>query len=257
MELIDTHCHLTFDELCEDVDSVIQQSIAQGVVGWITVGTDTQQNIKVAKLVGQYENLYGAAGIHPHYAKGAKPDDIELIRETAANQKIVAIGETGLDFHYNFSKQDAQKNLFAELIEIAIETELPLIVHSRNAFDETIEILDRFKGRLGRVVFHCFGGTESQTRKLLERGFYISFTGIITFKNAEQVRKAVNLVPTEKMMIETDCPYISPEPVRNVRPCVPAMLVHTAKKIAELKGMDLEQFAAAVGRTTKDFFGVF
>src|SRR3989338_11573218 len=140
MKLIDSHSHLTFDELADSLDEALQRSIAAGVTGWITIGTDPRQNRNVISIIDRYENLYGAVGIHPHYASDVSPDDIEEVKKFAANKKIVAIGETGLDFHYNFSKQTAQKRLFEELLQIAAECKLPAIIHSRNAYDETMEI---------------------------------------------------------------------------------------------------------------------
>ena len=224
MNLIDSHAHLTFKEIENSLDDVLQRSIKAGVAEWITIGTDVEQNKKVVSIVDHYENLYGSVGIHPHYASQISPADISQVKELAKHKKIVAIGETGLDFHYNFSKKDTQKELFKNLLEIAAENNLPVIIHSRNAFDETIEIIDKFKNNLTNVVFHCWGGTVEQTQIVLDKGFYVSFTGVVTFKNAEQTRDAAKIVPLEKMMIETDCPYMSPEPMRKQKINEPALL---------------------------------
>lgn len=254
MQLIDTHCHLTFEELSTDVDAVLARSIAAGVMGWITVGTTSEENQKVIALAASHENMYAALGMHPHYAKDVSDGDIEKMKQLAKGNKVVAIGETGLDFHYNFSAQDAQRGLFRKVLTVAADLDLPVIVHSRNAFAESMRILDEFAGKLKRVLIHCFGGTAEETAAALDRGFYISFTGIVTFKKADQACGAVKLVPMDRLMVETDCPYISPEPMRNQRPCEPALMVHTARKLAELKEMDFESFAAEVTKTTKDFF---
>jgi TatD DNase family protein len=256
MKLIDSHAHLTFDELQKDLNVVLQRSIAAGITGWITIGTDSEQNNKIVSILDKYENLYGSVGIHPHYASQISSADITQVKEFAKHEKIVAVGETGLDFHYNFSKQSDQKNLFINLLEIAAQTKLPVIIHCRNAFDETIEIVDKFKDNLTNIVFHCWGGTVEQIQIVLDKGFYISFTGVVTFKNAEQTRNAAKIVPLEKMMIETDCPYMSPEPMRKQKINEPALLIHTAAKIAELKQMPLEKFADEVTKTTKKFFNV-
>ena len=256
MKLIDSHAHLTFDELQKDLDTVLQRSIAAGVTGWITVGTETDQNKRIISVIDKYENIFGTVGIHPHCASEASNTDIEMAKEFAKHKKIVAIGEIGLDFHYNLSKQDAQKELFKNLLRIAVQSNLPVIIHSRDAFDETIEILDEFKNNLKTVVFHCWGGTAEQTRFLLDKGFYISFTGIVTFKKAGQAQDAAKIVPLERMMIETDCPYISPEPMRKQKINEPALLIYTAAKIAELKQMPLEKFAGEVTKTTKNFFNL-
>jgi len=256
MELIDTHAHLTFSELEENIDAVVARSIDAGVTSWITVGTDPDQVKKVLALVPKYDNMYAALGFHPHEAKQIAPGDLKFLKETASAEKVVAIGETGLDFHYDHSPRDVQKEIFRKLLQIASEINLPVIVHTRQAFEESMEILDEFTGRLKKVVIHCYSGTAEQTKLILDRGYYISFTGIVTFKKTDETRQAAKLVPLDRLMIETDCPFISPEPVRNQRPCEPAMLVHTAKKIAEVKEMDLEDFAEAVTATSKQFFSL-
>ena len=257
MELIDTHCHLTFAELAGDIEGVIARSKAAGVIGWITIGTDRAQIEKVTALVPQYENMYAAVGIHPHYAKNASPQGLAFLKTAAQGDKVVAIGETGLDYHYTHSEAQAQKELFRKQLQIAAELALPVIVHSRNAFDDTMKILDEFEGKLKNVVIHCYSGTAEQAKVILQKGFYISFTGIVTFKKKnEEAIEAAKLVPLDRMMVETDCPFISPEPVRNRRPCEPAFMVHIARKLAELKGMDFTDFAAEVTTTSKNFFGL-
>ncbi|OHB59260.1 MAG: hypothetical protein A2173_09910 [Planctomycetes bacterium RBG_13_44_8b] len=256
MKLIDSHAHLTFKELAGSIDSVLQRSIAAGVIQCITIGTDTEQNEQVIAAISKYENLFGTVGIHPHYASDISISDINKAKEFAKHKNIVAIGETGLDFHYNLSKQTDQKILFVNLLEIAAERKLPAVIHSRDAFGETMEIIDRFKDGLPKVVFHCWGGTAEQTKIVLDKGFYISFTGVVTFKNADQTREAAKIVPLEKMMLETDCPYMSPEPLRKQKINEPALLVYTAQKIAELKQMPLEKFADEVTKTTKKFFSL-
>ncbi|MBE0536906.1 MAG: TatD family hydrolase [Phycisphaerae bacterium] len=256
MELIDTHAHLTFDELAADLPAVLQRSSEAGVTQWITIGTDPENNRKAAALAQRHENMFAAVGFHPHYAKDITEADIQAMRQLAREEKVVAIGEVGLDFHYNFSEQDAQSRIFREQLTLAADLGLPVVVHCRNAFDEVVAILDAFAGALRHVVFHCYSGTAEQVRMLLDRGWYISFTGIVTFKKSDEARAAALQTPLERMMIETDCPYISPEPVRNTRPCEPAMLIHTARKIAELHNMALADFAEAVTRTSRAFFNL-
>ena len=256
MELIDTHAHLTFEELENNIEGVLRRSTEASVTRWITVGTDVENNAKVLELAEAQDNIFATLGFHPHYAKDVTDNDLAAMKAQAANPIVLAIGETGLDFHYNFSRQDAQKHIFGSQLRIAEELDLPVVIHSRNAFDETVTILDEFTGKLRKVVFHCYGGTIDQTRVLLEKGYYLSFTGIVTFKNAEEVRASAKIVPLDRMMIETDCPYMSPTPVRNKRPCEPAMLIHTAKLLAELHETSLEDFAAAVTATSKAFFNL-
>ena len=257
MELIDTHAHLTFSELEENIDAVVARSIDAGVTGWVTIGTEPAELEKAAALTRRYENMWAGLGFHPHHAKEITAGDLEFLQNLAAeNDSIVAIGETGLDFHYDHSPRNVQKKIFRKHLQIASEINLPVVVHTRQAFEESMEILDEFTGRLKKVVIHCYSGTAEQTKLILDRGYYISFTGIVTFKKTDETRQAAKLVPLDRLMIETDCPFISPEPVRNQRPCEPAMLVHTAKKIAEVKEMDLQEFAEAVTATSKQFYGL-
>lgn len=255
MKLVDTHCHLTFDDLGRDIDAVIARSREAGVTGWITVGTDPQHNRKAIELAERFENMYAAIAVHPHDAKTVTADTLKELRALAHNNKVVAIGETGLDYHYNFSSHEEQRRVFAEHLEMADERNLPVIIHCREAFDEMMEILGRF-GDIKKLVFHCFSGSAEQAKIVLDKGFYISFTGVVTFKNAEKTRRAAEVVPLDRLMVETDCPYMSPEPMRKQKINEPALMVHTARRLAELKGMGLADFAEAVTATSRAFFGL-
>ncbi len=255
MELIDTHTHLTFRELQRDSEGIITRSKDAGVTGWITVGTDRAQIERVLALVPKYDNMYAALGIHPHHAKDVPGRDLSFLKTAAQTDKVVAIGETGLDFHYTCSEAGEQKEVFRAHLQIAAELALPVVVHSRNAFNDTMQILDEFTGKLKGVVIHCFSGSADQAELALQKGYYISFTGMVTFKkNVAETIEAAKIVPLDRIMVETDCPYISPEPVRSKRPCEPAFLVHTAKKMAELKGIDFADFAREVTATSRNFF---
>jgi TatD DNase family protein len=256
MGLIDTHCHLTFEPLAGDVPGVIERSRVAGVTGWITVGTSLEDNGRAIELAARYENMYAAVGIHPHEAKTGDPAALAELKRQAQQDKVVAIGETGLDFHYNFSKQPDQARVFAAHLDIARVLSLPVIVHSRNAFAETVAILDRDGGGLKRVVFHCFSGSADQAKELLDRGYYLSFTGVVTFKNADATRAAAQVVPLDRLMVETDAPYMSPEPVRKQKPNEPALMVHTARLLAGLKGVSLEDLAQATTSNAVKFFGL-
>lgn len=252
--LIDTHCHLTFEPLNEDVPGVLARSRAAGVERWITVGTSLPDSHETVALAERHDGVFATVGIHPHDAKDADDAAMGQLRELAGNGRVVAIGETGLDFHYNFSKQPDQKRVFAAHLEMAAELGLPVVVHSRNAFDETIRILDRYNRRLQGVVFHCFSGSAEQAEEVLGRGYHISLTGVVTFKNAETTREAAKVVPLDRLMIETDCPYMSPVPVRNQKPNEPALMVHTARFLAELRGFEPETFASGTTDTAERFF---
>jgi TatD DNase family protein len=254
MELIDTHCHLTFEQLADDIEAVLARSVVEDVTGWITVGTDPQQNRKAIELADKFKNMYAAIGIHPHDARDVTAETLIELKELAQDEKVVALGETGLDFHYNFSSQSDQKRAFVAQLTIAKELNLPVIIHCREAFDETMEILDQYSRGLKGVVFHCFSGSAEQAKIILDYGFYISFTGVVTFKNADLIRKAAKIVPVDRLMLETDCPYMSPEPMRKQKINEPALMIHAAKHLAELKQIDFTDFANAVTATSKNFF---
>ncbi len=256
MQLIDTHCHLTFDDLAGDIEGVIERSRRAGVTTWLTVGTDPSENQKAVELTNKFENLYAAVGIHPHDAKDVTADTIIQLKELAQNVKVVAIGETGLDYYYDNSPRQDQRRVFAQQLRIAAELNLPVIIHSRKAFDETIEILDQHGQDVRKVVFHCFSGSAEQAKIILSKGYHISFTGVVTFKNANKTREAAKAVPLERLMLETDCPYMSPEPMRKQKINEPALLIHTAKFLADLKAMDLEDFVQKITATSRAFFNL-
>jgi len=256
MELIDTHCHLTFEDLLKDLDGVLSRSVEAGITSWISVGTTLDQTKKAIKLAAEHQNVFATAGIHPHDADSATAEHLAEIKALAASPKVVAIGETGLDFYYDNSDRYAQKQLFTQQIKIAKQLKLPLIIHSREAFEETLDILDQHAQGIEKIVFHCFSGGENKARTLIERGYYISFTGIVTFKKADLARRTAAIVPLDRLMVETDCPFISPEPMRNQKTNEPALMIHTAKRIAELHKITLEDFAKKTTQTAKKFFNL-
>jgi len=256
MDIIDTHCHLTFEDLACDIEAVLARSIAAGVTEWITVGTDPQENRKAIEFTERFENMYAAVGIHPHDAKTTTAQMLAELKKIAQHKKVVAIGETGLDYHYDFSPRQQQKEVFVEHLKIASELGLPVIIHCREAFDETLEVLEHFGQGVKKIVFHCFSGSAEQAKIVLDRGFYISFTGVVTFKNARIKQEATRIVPVDRLMLETDSPYMSPEPMRKQKINEPALMIHTARFLAELKHTDLEDFAGAVTATSRAFFGL-
>jgi len=256
VDLIDTHCHLTFEGLIENVEGVVQRSVEAGVTGWVTVGTDNRENRKVVELAEQFKNMYAAVGIHPHEAKSVSSKTITELEKIAQNEKVVAIGETGLDFHHHHSAPADQQRVFIEHLRIAAGLNMPVIVHCREAFDETMDILERFGSGVRGIVFHCFGGSAREAERVVAYGYYISFTGVVTFKNGQRSREAAKAVPIERLMVETDCPYMSPEPMRKQKINEPALMVHTLKCLSELKEMGLEDFGNEVTATSRNFFAL-
>ena len=257
MQWIDTHAHLTFPGLVEQVDAVLSRSRAAGATGWITFGTEPQEIPKVLDLTCQYDNLWAALGYHPHEARKITDADLVLLKDALGRQEIVAVGETGLDYHYMHSSAEDQQRIFRAHLDMAAELQKPVVIHTREAFDDTMAILAEYAGRLKGVVVHCYGGNAKQTERVLRRGYFVSFTGTITFKKADALREVARMIPPDRLMIETDCPYISPEPVRKIRPNEPALLIHTAAKLAELHNLPLDKFAEIVTNTSKKFFNLY
>lgn len=256
MNLIDTHAHLTYEGLAERIDEVLARSMAAGVTLWITVGTKRDDNEKALELIGSRRNLYGALGYHPHEADTISASDMALLHEQARHARIVAIGETGLDYHYLHSTAENQQRIFRAHLDLAADLQKPVVIHTREAFDETMAILDEYAGKLKAVVIHCYGGDAVQTARVLEAGYFISFTGTVTFPRSEALREVAKTIPLERVMIETDCPFISPHPKRNTKPNEPALLIHTARCLADLYGLPLETFAEKVTQNSETFFGL-
>ena len=256
MNLIDTHAHLTFEELEDQIDDVLARSIDASVTRWITVGTNKDDNEKVLRIMSRYENLWGALGYHPHDAKDVTDADMDLLRKQLIHARVIAVGECGLDYHYMHSPAETQQRVFRQHLDIAVEVQKPVIIHTREAWDDTMVILDEYAGKLKNVVIHCYGGDIEQTKLVLERGYFISFTGTVTFKNNGALREVAKVVPLDRLMIESDCPFISPHPVRNIRPNEPALITHTAQCLADVHGLPLTEFAEKTTKTSETFFGL-
>ena len=256
MNLIDTHAHLTYEGLAERIDDVLARSIEAGVTRWITVGTKLADNEETLLLISRHENLWGALGYHPHEADDVTDADMELLKKQLGHARVVAVGETGLDYHYMHSAAETQQRVFRQHLDVAVEVQLPVIIHTREAWDDTMVILDEYAGKLKGVVIHCYGGDIEQTKRVLDRGFYISFTGTVTFKNNDALREVAKMIPLDRLMIESDCPFISPHPVRNIRPNEPALITHTAQCLADVHGLPLTEFAEKITRTSETFFNL-
>ncbi|MBN1491765.1 MAG: TatD family hydrolase [Phycisphaerae bacterium] len=254
MNLTDTHCHLTSSALADQADAVIDRAIAAGVRRLITVGTDLADSQAALALARRRSELRMTAGIHPHEAAKASPTDVEALATIWAEPVCVGAGEIGLDYHYDFSPRAVQQDLFARQLDAAAAAELPVVVHSREAFDDTIRILERCGLARRRVVFHCFGGSADEAAAVAERGWRISLTGVVTFKRSTELQAIAAALPADGLLLETDAPYLSPEPVRHVRPNEPANLVHTARFLAKLRGETVQSIAEASTANAAAFF---
>ena len=256
-ELVDTHCHLTFRPLADRIETVLADARRAGVTRLITVACSPGELDAALQLARAHERIWVAAGIHPHEA--AKVDDAELERIARAwrdDPLLVAAGEMGLDYHYDFSPRPCQQRVFTRQLELAADAGLPVVIHSREAHDDTVRIL-KACGYVGRpVVFHCFSGTAEQASELAANGWRVSFTGVLTFRNAEETRRVCAATPPEKILLETDSPYLAPEPVRKIRPNVPAHLTHIARFAADMLGLPYEAMAEASTAAAVEFFGL-
>ena len=255
--LIDSHAHIQSSEFAGEAAEVIQRARDVGVEKIIVVGGagPLASNRAALELAQAYSGLYSTVGMHPHDAKEVSEIDLKKLRDLAGNAKVVAIGETGLDFYYNHSPRELQIDLFRRFIQMAQETGLPLIVHSRQSESEVAELLrDEGKGKV-RGVIHCFTGDFEAAKSFLDLGFYISFSGIITFKNAEPLRDVLRRLPLERILIETDSPYLAPVPHRGRRN-EPAYVRWVAETVVRLKGESLERVAEITSGSARSLFGI-
>jgi TatD DNase family protein len=237
LDLIDSHCHLTFDVLAADLSAVLNRAKAAGVRRCVTVGTTIDDTRTAVRLASRLDDVWATAGVHPHEA--AKTDETTwsdlaaILRAGGA----VAVGETGFDYHYDFSDRESQRRAFTRQIVLAEQFDLPLVIHCREAVDEALDLLAACARRPARGVFHCFTGTRDEASRILDAGWHISLSGIVTFRNASNLRRAAEIIPPERLLLETDAPFNSPEPVRKIRTNEPAHLVHTCRFLANLYGV--------------------
>jgi TatD DNase family protein len=255
--LIDSHAHIQGKEYAGEAEAVIERARTAGVEKIIAVGGagDMSSNTEAVALAARFENIFATVGMHPHDAKDVGSDDLSTLKELTAQTRVVAVGETGLDYYYSHSPHDVQCRVFSQFIHMARQTDLPIVVHERNAADDAAELLrSEGEGKLHGVI-HCFTGNYEAACAYLDLGFYLSFTGIITFKNAEPLRDVVRRVPLGRMMVETDSPYLTPVPHRGKRN-EPAYVRFVAQTIAEIKGKTLEEVAERTTRNVQHLFKI-
>jgi TatD DNase family protein len=242
---VDSHCHLEMESYDEDRKTVIENSIQEGLQYMLTVGTEEAHFDKVVEIVDKYPAVYGALGVHPHNSNEYNPVAADKIRLCAKHPKIVGYGEVGLDFFKNYSPREAQIKAFREQLELAAELYLPIIVHSRNAKEETFRVLkDLYRTGNGGVI-HCYSYDLDYAKKFLDMGFYISIPGTITYKNNEELTKVVEYVPDNRILAETDAPFLTPHPHRGKRN-VPSFVKLTVERMAQIKRKDMEELASAI-----------
>jgi TatD DNase family protein len=250
--MIDSHCHLDSAEFNDDRDAVIERAIAAGVEHMLAIGTgDGPPDLEAGlRLADKYAAFFATVGIHPHDAAKAGPDDFKRLADLLAHSKALAVGEIGLDYHYDFSPREIQKSAFIQQMEIAARAKKPIVIHTREAWDDTLALIEQhWTPRRTGGIMHCFSGGPEEARRALDLGFYLSFGGIVTFPKALAVQEAAKSTPRDRILIETDAPYLAPVPKRGKRN-EPALIVHTARKLAELRGESYQELCDA---TTENF----
>ena len=282
--LIETHAHLDYPDFANDFDDVLRRANEAGVTRIITIGTSIESSRRAVDLAEKYPNIFAVIGVHPTYVDETEEDVITPLRELAKNPRVVALGETGLDYHqlpsakvakekqvqvfsqalqgetdeeieaqiHDGAYKSKQASLFEQQLDLAVELGLNVVIHQRDAWDDTLEIMRPYSGKV-RGVFHCFGGTREQAEQVLDLDHLVSFTGIVTFKNGASVREVAAQIPLWKFMVETDCPYLAPVPFRGKR-CEPAYTRLVAESIAAARGIPLQEIAEATTETAEKFF---
>jgi len=256
-EFIDSHCHLNYDYAPKSVEHLIEEAKAAGIVAMVTIGTDVASIEAVEKISEAHSQIYHTVGMHPHDTVDLKDEDFHLLEKAAQHPKCRAIGEIGLDYHYDHSPREIQKKRLQDQIELALKLKQPIVIHSREGEDDLLAALKTYSARCSKDlipgIIHCFTGTIEFGRACLDLGFLISFSGIVTFKKAEDVQNAAREFPLERMLVETDSPFLAPIPFRGKK-CEPAMVKFTALKIAELKGISVEAVARQTTANARQFF---
>jgi TatD DNase family protein len=252
--LVDTHCHLDFPDFADELDAVVARARAAGIVRMVTISTRVARHAQVLAIAERFDDVFCSVGTHPHNAKEEPDVTAADLVARARHPKIVAIGEAGLDYHYDHSPRGAQEQGFRRHIAAARETGLPLVIHTRDADADTARILQEESKRSAfPAVLHCYTGGRDLAFTGIELGLYVSFTGILTFKNSHDLRAIAAALPADRIMVETDAPYLAPGKYRGRR-CEPAHIVETAKVLAEVRGTSLDEIAR---QTTDNFFRLF
>jgi len=251
--MIDTHCHLTDPRLGDQLPSVLARAAAAGVGRMISIGTGLDDDRAVIALCAQLPNVRCAIGVHPNYTAEVELSELPRLREMASDPAVVALGEMGLDYHYDRAPREKQKAVFEFQLQLATELHRPVVIHCREATDDCLAILRNF--RSVSADFHCFTGSLSDAKQILDAGYLLGFTGPVTFKKNDELREVVRLTPIDRLLVETDAPYLTPEPMRKQKINEPALVVHVAKVVAQIKGLEYAKFELIVEKNATDFFG--
>ncbi len=255
--IVDSHCHLDFPDLHNDLDSVIKRAELNKIKHMLSICTTVESFEKIKTIIKNYKNVYGTFGIHPHETKiNQNVDSKYIIKQIRENNKVVGVGETGLDFYYNHSDKPTQKKSFLNHINAASELDIPIIVHTRDAESETFDILEsESKNSNLKILIHCFTGSKDFAKKLIDINCFISLSGIITFKNSIDLVDAVSIIPLENLLVETDSPYLAPVPFRG-KTNEPSYIIHTIKKLSQIKKVKEEKIVSSTTQNFKNLFNI-
>lgn len=257
MPFFDTHAHLDDDQIFSSLENYLEQASQAGVVGITAIGTNVRSSHRCAELAQQFERVYAAVGIHPNECQNATDSDWEEILNLVTQERVVAIGETGLDRHWDFCPFEIQKEWFGRHIELSFHSHLPLVIHMRDCEADILDLLEHYqRDHHINGIMHSFCGRWETAKRCLDWGMYISFAGMVTFKNAQDLREIAAKIPRDRLLAETDAPYLTPHPFRGQRPNHPAMVRHTVQRLAEVKGIAFEEMAELTTQNAENVFGI-
>ena len=248
--IFDSHAHYDDERFDPDRDSVLTGLLKQGVFRIVNVASDLKSSQQGIALGEKYPFIYSSVGVHPHSAQEVTPDALDQLQALSRQKKVCAIGEIGLDYYYDFSPRDVQREAFAQQLELAGQLNMPVIIHSRDAVADTMDLLRLYRPK---GIVHCFSGAVEMAREVLNLGLYLGFTGALTFKNARKAVEVVEYAPIDRLLLETDCPYMAPEPHRGKR-CDSSMIAFTAQRMAQIKGVDPQQMVTIASENTKQVY---
>lgn len=250
MRIIDSHAHYDDSSFDADREEVLRELFSGEICKIVNIGCSVKSSYSSVKLAEEYAGIYAAVGLHPDAAD--EIDRIEEIRSLCGNKKAVAVGEIGLDYHYEEHSRDIQKKAFEEQLKLAAELDMPVVIHSRDAWEDTMELLRKYRPK---GVMHCFSGSAETAREIVEMGMYVGFTGVVTFKNAKKALKALEAVPLDRLLVETDCPYMAPEPNRGKRN-YSGYLPYTVAAMAAVKGVSSDEMAEITAENAERLFNI-
>jgi len=251
--MIDTHCHLTDPRITSQLPAVLGRAHSAGVTRIVTIGTDLQDDRECVKLCQSLPMLRCVVGVHPNYVNETDESHLPQLREIQSDPSVVALGEMGLDYHYGSETKDRQKRFFEYQLQLATEVNKPIVIHCREAVSDCLAILANFPQL--KLLFHCFTGTPEEAKQILDRGYLLGFTGVITFKNSQPLRDVIAFTPWDRIVVETDAPYLSPEPFRKQKVNEPALVIHTAAEVARIKNVTIEKVDEETTKNAFTFYG--